>query len=207
LSQLGNKVQHALLSYTPKEQKAVKEAAESFRVNPEIDTYKQLTELGTGKALVSVIDEDGIPTMVKHTKICPPESYMGTLDETERQGIINNCVLFEKYGEAVDNFSAYEYLARREQEALEEARKEQEALEEAKKREKEVAAREKELAAKEKAKSKAAKNAATTTGGTIGREIGKSIGKAFGGKFGKTLGGNLGASLGRGLIGTLFDNK
>jgi DNA helicase HerA-like ATPase len=198
LSQLGNKIQHALRAYTPKEQKAVKAAADSFRTNPDFDTYRMLTELGTGKALVSVIDESGIPTVVKHTKICPPESFMGTLDETERLSIINNCVLNEKYMTPEDRFSAYEYLARREQEAGEEARKEQEALLASKKKEKEIAAR-------DKAKRKAAKNVANTAGGTIGRELGKTLGAALGGRFGKTLGGNLGASFGRGLFGTLFD--
>lgn len=200
LAQLGNKVQHALHAYTPKEQKAVKAAAMSFRTNPEFDTYTMLQELGTGKALVSVIDEEGIPTVVKHTKICPPESNMGTMDEIVRQSVINNSLLYEKYITPVDNDSAFELLARLEAEVKEEAIKEEEALTLTQKKQKEIEAR-------KKAMNTATKNAAKSTAGTIGREVGKSVGNAIGGSFGKKLGGNLGASLGRGLVGTLFSGK
>ncbi len=200
LAQLGNKVQHALRAYTPNEQKAVKAAAMGFRVNPEFDTFKMLQELGTGKALVSVIDEEGIPTIVKHTKICPPQSNMGTLDEGERMSNINNSVLFEKYNTPVDNDSAYEFLTRREAEVAETAIKEEEALTLTEKKKKEIEAR-------KKATSKVARDAAKSTASTVGREVGKTIGNAIGGSFGKKVGGNLGASLGRGLIGTLFGGK
>ena len=171
-----------------------------FRVNPEFDTFKTLQELGTGKALVSVIDEEGIPTIVKHTKICPPQSNMGTLDESERISKINNSVLFEKYNTPVDNDSAYEFLTRREAEVAETAIKEEEALNLTEKKKKEIEAR-------KKATSKVARDAAKSTASTVGREVGKTIGNAIGGSFGKKVGGNLGASLGRGLIGTLFGGK
>lgn len=200
LAQLGNKVQHALHAYTPNEQKAVKAAAMGFRVNPEFDTYTVLQELGTGKALVSVMDESGVPTIVKETKICPPESSMGTLDEMTRMSVINNALLSAKYSTMVDNDSAYEFLARREAEVQATAVKEEEKLSLTKQKEKEIAAR-------KKATSTAAKNIAKTTAGTIGREVGKTVGKTVGGSFGKTLGGNIGASLGRGIIGTLFSGK
>ncbi|MBR6308806.1 MAG: DUF853 family protein [Lachnospiraceae bacterium] len=200
LAQLGNKVQHALRVYTPKEQKAVKAAAMGFRVNPEFDTYTMLQELGTGKALVSVIDEEGIPTIVKHVKICPPQSSMGSLSESERLSNINNSILYEKYITPVDNDSAYEFLTRREAEVPESAVKEEEALTLTEKKRKEIEAR-------KKATSKVARDAAKSTASTIGREVGKSVGNAIGGSFGKKVGGNLGATLGRGLVGTLFGGK
>jgi len=200
LAQLGNKVQHALRAYTPNEQKAVKAAAMGFRVNPEFDTFKTLQELGTGKALVSVIDEEGIPTIVKHTKICPPQSNMGTMDESERLANINNSVLYEKYSTPVDNDSAYEFLTRREAEVAETAIKEKEALTLTEKKKKEIEAR-------KKATNKVAQNAAKSTASTIGREVGKTVGNAIGGSFGKKVGGNLGATLGRGLVGTFFGGK
>ncbi len=200
LAQLGNKIQHALRAYTPKEQKAVKAAASGFRPNPEFDTYTAMQELGTGTALVSVIDEEGIPTIVRQTRICPPESFMGTLDDSERLSRVYNSPLYEKYAEPRDEFSAYEFLARRQQELNETALKEKEALELNKKKAKELSERDRE-------KSKAVKNLAKPTGGTLGRELGKTVGKSLGGSFGRTLGGNLGASLGRGIIGTLFSGK
>lgn len=200
LAQLGNKVQHALHAYTPKEQKAVKAAAMGFRTNPEFDTYTMLQELGTGKALVSVIDEEGVPTVVKHAKICPPESSMGTLEKSIRLEKINNSVLYDKYISSVDNDSAYEILARHEAEVKEEAIKEEEALTLTQKKQKEIEAR-------KKANATMVKNAAKSTAGSIGRELGQSVGKTLGGSFGKRLGGNLGASLGRGLVGTLFSGK
>ncbi len=214
LAQLGNKVQHALHAYTPKEQEGAKAAAKSFRENPEFNTYEVLQALGTGEALVSVLDLKGVPTIVKNTKILPPKSLLGTIDEGTRQSVINNSDLYVKYYEAVDNDSAYEFMQRREvtlaEEALKAAEDKLAAKEQAardKEAAKEAARLEKEEARKKAQKGKAVKSAtksvASTTAGTIGRELGKSLGSA-GGKFGKTLGGNVGAALGRGIIGTLF---
>ncbi len=203
IAQLGNKVEHALHAYTPMEQKAVKAAAMAFRANPEFDTYTVIQELGTGKAIVSVLDEEGVPTIVKQVKICPPESMLGTLDATVRNGVINNSLLYTKYAESVDNDSAYEFLERRNLEIEEEKEQETAAKEEEKLTMTQL--KQRELAEKKKAQAKtnAVKNVAKTTGSTIGREIGKSIG-SVGGKFGKKLGGNIGASLGRGIMGTFF---
>jgi len=197
LAQLGNKVEHALHAYTPAEQKGAKAAAQAFRVNPEFDTYTVLQELGTGEALVSVLDESGVPTIVKKTKICPPESNMGLLDESTRMSVINNSLLSAKYDTSVDRDSAYEFLERRKTQIEAEVKAETEKMTLTKQKEKEIAAR-------KKAASSAVKNVAKTTGGTIGRELGKNVGKSIGGTFGKTLGGNIGSSIGRGLMGTLF---
>ena len=161
LAQLGNKIQHALRAYTPADQKGLKAAASSFRENPEFDTLQTLQELGTGEALVSVLDEKGIPTIVKRTKILPPQSYMGMIDDGERQRQINSCTLFTKYQETYDRDSAYEFFQRlniEQQEAFEAAALEaQRAKEEAlaqKQAEKEELLRQKEeeKAAKEQAR-------------------------------------------------------
>ncbi|MCR5507820.1 MAG: DUF853 domain-containing protein [Lachnospiraceae bacterium] len=112
LAQLGTKIQHALHAYTPGEQKACRAAAQSFRENPEFDTYEVLTSLGIGEALVSVLDEQGIPTIVKQTKILPPQSRMGAIDDEDRAGEISRSFLHLKYDESVDRDSAYEFLIR-----------------------------------------------------------------------------------------------
>ena len=172
----------------------------SFRENPEFDTYTVLQELSTGEALVSVLDESGVPTIAKRVKICPPESFMGTIDDSERTRIINNSLLYSRYSNFVDRDSAYEFLERRNTQIAENAIKEEEQLNETKRRQKEIEA-------KKKAGQKAVQSVAKTTAGTIGRQVGKTIGGSIGGSFGKTLGGNLGASLGRGILSTLFGGK
>jgi DNA helicase HerA-like ATPase len=219
LSQLGNKVQHALRAYTPKEQKGAKAAAESFRENPEFDTYEVLSELGIGEALVSVLDEEGIPTVVKQCKILPPQSMMGALDDDTRKSEIVNNLLYTKYTQELDRESAYELLTKKVAVEAEEAAEAKAAMEAEKLRLKEEAAAEKQrareaeaaqkaaerkAAAQEKEVKRAVKNVARSATGTIGREIGKSIGNSVGGSFGKRLGGNVGASLGRGILNTLF---
>lgn len=204
LAQLGNKVQHALRAYTPAEQKGVKTAAQSFRVNPEFDTYTVLQELGTGQALVSVLDEEGVPTIVKRTKILPPQSYMGTIDDAQRQQLINGSLLSAKYSQAIDRDSAFEFLQRRNVEMQEQAVKQAEEAAAEKEKLNYTQQRVKEMEARKKEASKTVKSVAKTTGSTIGRELGKSLGKSVGGNFGKKLGGNIGASLGRGLLSTFL---
>ncbi len=196
LAQLGNKVQHALHAYTPAEQKAVKAAAEGFRENPEFDTYDAIMELGTGEAVVSFLDEKGVPGMVQRAFILPPESLMGSIDDAERDRNIKGSFLYSKYSTATDPDSAYEFLQRKGLEKAETAENEK-ALTAAQKKE----AKEKE--AQSRQAKRAAKSLGTTVAGTVGREVGKNVGKSFG-SFGKTLGGNVGASLGRGILSTLF---
>ena len=201
-------MQHALRAYTPKEQKAAKAAAESYRENPDFDTYEVLTSLGTGEAIVSVLDEKGVPTIVKQCKILPPQSQMGALDDSSRNSEIQGNILYVKYSQELDRESAYEILKKKvvAEEEAEEAAAAEIAAE--KQRAKEAAAaqkaKEKQEAAEARKKKTAIKNVATSASGTIGRELGKQVGNAVGGKFGKTLGGNIGASLGRGLLSTLF---
>lgn len=110
LAQLGNRVQHALRAYTPKDQKAVKVAAETFRPNPNFDTAEVISTLGTGEALVSVLDEKGAPTVVEQVKIVPPQSHIGSIEDDLRNQVIGISEFKSKYGEAVDSESAYELL-------------------------------------------------------------------------------------------------
>ena len=151
LAQLSNRIQHALRAYTPAELKNVKIAADAFRQNPELDTATVITEMKTGYALVSVLDEEGAPTIVELTKICPPSSSMDIAADTERQRVIDNDFVGAKYDKEYDPISAYESMDEiYEQEALikqeEEEAKKQAKLEEqrAKQEAKEQAKKEKE---------------------------------------------------------------
>ncbi len=110
LGQLGNRVQHALRAFTPKDQKAVKTAAETFRANPEFKTADAIMELGTGEALVSFLDEKGAPSMVERAKILFPLSQIGAVTEGQRGQIINQSRLYGKYDKVIDRESAFEVL-------------------------------------------------------------------------------------------------
>ena len=113
LGQLGNRVQHALRAFTPKDQKAVKAAAETFRANPGLDTAKVITELAVGEALVSVLDAKGAPTIVERALVCPPRSRLTPLSSEERSSIIKASVLSGHYEKTIDRESAYEKLKQR----------------------------------------------------------------------------------------------
>lgn len=110
LGQLGNRIQHALRAYTPKDQKALKVAAQTFRSNPAYDTEKAISELGTGEALVSFLDAKGVPQQVERAYILPPEGQIGPLDEAVRDKMIKSSLLYRFYAETKDRDSAYEKL-------------------------------------------------------------------------------------------------
>jgi len=110
LGQLGNRVQHALRAFTPRDQKAVKTAAETMRANPKIDTEKAITELGVGEALISFLDEKGRPEMVERAYILPPGSRIGPITPDERAAIMANSPVKGVYDQTVDRESAYEKL-------------------------------------------------------------------------------------------------
>lgn len=110
LGQLGNRIQHALRAFTPRDQKALKSAAETMRVNPAFDTLSALQTLGTGEALISFLDEKGSPGIVQRAMVIAPGSRMGPLTDEERNGLINHSPLYGKYDEALDRESAYEKL-------------------------------------------------------------------------------------------------
>ena len=156
LAQLSNRVQHALRAYTPAEQKSVKAAAKTFRVNPAFKTEDAIMELGVGEALVSFLDADGIPTVCERAFILPPQSLMGPAPETRIRSLIASSEFEMKYRETIDRESAYEIITRAAEE-LERTRAEEAAAEAAEKqRLKEEAAAEKQRLKEEAAAAKAA---------------------------------------------------
>lgn len=162
LGQLGNRVQHALRAFTPKDQKAVKTAAETFRENPAFKTADAIMELGTGEALVSFLDEKGAPSVVERAKILFPLSQIGAVTEGQRGQIINQSRLYGKYDKIVDRESAFEILMEEAEAAL---KAEQEALE----------AEAQEKAAKEEAKSKKSSGGNTLLKGIFGAVVGAVV--------------------------------
>jgi len=123
LGQLGNRIQHALRAYTPKEQKAIRAAASSFRKNPALDTEEVITDLGVGEALVSLLDAKGVPGIVGRTLIRPPASRLGPATTAERKAIIAKSPVGGVYDEMVDRESAYEELEAKTAKLKEEAEK------------------------------------------------------------------------------------
>ena len=177
LGQLGNRVQHALRAYTPKDQKAVKTAADTFRPNPSFKTDEAIMNLETGEALVSFLDEKGAPAMVQRAKILFPLSQIGAISEAQREEIIRKSRIYGKYDKAVDRESAFEVL-------MEESEKELAALEE----EKQLKEKEKEEAkeAKEKSKpgffSKVLKAVLTAITSTLAAVLGTIVSDKISGK-------------------------
>jgi hypothetical protein len=113
LGQLGNRVQHALRAYTPRDQKAVRAAAQTFRQNPKLDVEKAITELGVGEALVSFLDAKGTPGVVERAFILPPRSQIGPITPEQRRALIANSLVAGYYEKTIDRESAYEVLAKR----------------------------------------------------------------------------------------------
>jgi DNA helicase HerA-like ATPase len=110
LGQLGNRVQHALRAFSPKDQKAVKSAAQTFRANPKLDVEETITQLGVGEALVSFLDEKGIPGIVERAMVLPPHSHIGPITAEQRSAIIQSSVVAGVYDTPIDRESAYEKL-------------------------------------------------------------------------------------------------
>ncbi len=110
LGQLGNRVQHALRAFTPRDQKAVRAAAQTFRQNPELDTEQTITAMGVGEALASTLDDDGIPSIVQRIKVAPPGSQLGPITAQQRQALMAGSLVAGVYDRSVDRDSAYETL-------------------------------------------------------------------------------------------------
>lgn len=140
LGQLGNRIQHALRAYTPKDQKSLKVAAQTFRANPSFDTETAISELNTGEALVSFLNEKGAPQPVERAFILPPQSQIGPLDASERDKIIKGSMLYRFYAETKDRASAYEILT--EELNRSSSEKEQQKLEKQQQKEQEKASKE-----------------------------------------------------------------
>ena len=212
LGQLGNRIQHALRAYTPKDQKAVRVAAQSFRANPDFSTEQAIMELGTGEALVSVLDEKGAPTIVQCAKILFPLSQIGAITEGQRIDIQNAAPDHIKdYANYYDRESAYEVLiAQKEQEDAEaaemlrqqeEAKQQKEAEKEAERLQKEQERQRREAERKRKEEERLAKEKAKSSGmwkrtifgtligavlGSVGHQVGTSVGKKITGNTSST---------------------
>ncbi|MBQ1698063.1 MAG: DUF853 family protein, partial [Bacteroidales bacterium] len=202
LGQLGNRVQHALRAYTPKDKKAVKAAAESFRENPAFKTEEAIQNLETGEALVSFLDEKGAPSIVQRAKILFPLSQIGAINDTQRQMIINQSRIYGKYDKAFDRESAFEVLLALAEKAKAEAEKAKLEAEKAKQKAKEE--KEKEKASKKSSSTtgKIISSAATTAARTAAREITKSI--VGGSSKKKSSSGGIFGSFVRGILGNLL---
>ena len=213
LGQLGNRVQHALRAFTPKDQKAVKTAADTFRANPEFEVDQAITELGVGEALISCLDEQGIPQIVERAWVMPPYSSFNPITSDERKGLMNQSVVAGVYEQVLDRESAFEMLqnkvAERQQQILQAeqqkiAAKEQEALAKQQAKEAEAyakqQAKEQERIAKEQQKEaeRAAKQREKMTQDIVG---------TFAKSAARSLGGSTGQKIVRGLLGSLFGKK
>ncbi len=171
LGQLGNRVQHALRAYTPKDQKAVKVAAETFRANPEFDTYEAILQLETGEALVSFLDEKGAPSMVERAKILFPLSQIGAITEDQRAQLIKQSRLWGRYDNPIDRESAYEILVA----ATAEAERQKAEIEAQEAAEKQAALEAKEKAKAEKEAAKAEKEAQKKAKNSIASKVLRSV--------------------------------
>lgn len=193
LGQLGNRVQHALRAYSPRDQKAVKAAAETFRPNPNLDTAQVITELGVGEALVSFLDKEGIPGIVERTMIVPPVSKFGTISQDTRQNVINGSLLAGKYDNLIDRESAYEYLQKKYAAEQEQVQKEELEAQQAKERREQEKARSAQEKAQEKERREYERKKKSNS--TILDKMATSAARS--------MSSQLGRSLVRGILGSL----
>ncbi|HEU5338591.1 MAG TPA: helicase HerA-like domain-containing protein [Sulfuricaulis sp.] len=185
LGQLGNRVQHALRAFTPRDQKAVRAAAETFRANPKLKIETVITELGVGEALVSLLDEKGSPTVVERALICPPQSQIGPIDAAERKSILSASPVRGQYEKTLDRESAYEILK----------------------------ARAEKSAAAAAAETSEPQAGGGLLGGLLGGTTGKggrsrqSAGEAMVKSAARSIGSQIGRSLIRGVLGSLLGGR
>ena len=188
LGQLGNRIQHALRAYTPKDQKAVKTAADTFRPNPAFNTADAIMNLETGEALVSFLDEKGAPAIVERAKILFPLSQIGAISDSQRDEIIKRSRIWGRYDHPIDRESAFEVLLAESEKAAKEAEEERAAAEAAKQQaiqEKEQAKADKEAEKKKKGGlgSKILKGVLTAVTGAVATSVGSAVvGEKFSGK-------------------------
>ncbi|HKY89798.1 MAG TPA: helicase HerA-like domain-containing protein [Nevskiaceae bacterium] len=197
LGQLGNRVQHALRAFTPRDQKAVRAAAETFRANPNLDVEATLTQLGVGEALVSTLGDGGVPGVVEKTLVRPPRSRIGPVTAEERAAVLARSPVAGRYEQGLDRESAYELLTQRASRATQEAADQKAAAaaakvqakadaDAAKAREKAEAAERKRVEAEVRASSSrrsrsdsvleaAVKSATRSAMSSVGREVGRSL--------------------------------
>ncbi len=191
LGQLGNRVQHALRAFTPRDQKAVKAAAETFRANPKIDVETAITELKVGEALVSMLDEQGSPSIVERALILPPRSQIGAITAEQRAAIVAGSVLAGHYDAVADRDSAYEMLQVRASQAAAEAEREAAEAEQLKQAKDEM----------RRAPAPAPRRAPAR------RSNSDSILEAATKSAARSVGSQMGRSLTRGILGGLFGKR
>ncbi len=187
LAQLGNRIQHALRAYTPKEQEAVRVAAKSFRENPDLDTVKAISELGVGEVLISTLDAKGVPTIVDRAFVIPPAGRIGPITPEQRQQLIAGSIVAGIYEKAIDRESAYEILSA---EAEQKKQAEQAAIA--------AAEAEKQRIAEEKASRAAARNPDSFME-TVGKSVARSASSA--------IGRQIGSQIVRGILGGIFGSS
>lgn len=197
LAQLGNRVQHALRAYTPREQKAVKVAAETFRPNPEFDAFEAITQLGVGEALVSTLEKKGVPSIVQRTLIRPPSSRLGPIDKSERRDVMGDSPVRNLYDKNIDRESAYEILNKRAEEKARAEEEQQRREEEEKQREKEAKARAREQSRYDYEQGRSRQRS------TPRRSNRQSVGEAMVKSLGRTVATTVGRALVRGLLGAI----
>lgn len=193
LAQLGNRAQHALRAFTPRDQKALKASADTFRTEGGLDVARALQKLAVGEALVSFLDPKGIPEVVERALVCPPVSRLGPISDAERKAAIAAGGMDAKYTTPVDRESAYEKLSAKAAEAQQEAT----------------------AAAEAKAEAKEGPGMAESifrdvirnAGSSIGTQLGRSLGRSVGGRSASTLGGTIGRAVVRGILGSIFGGR
>jgi hypothetical protein len=193
LSQLGNRVQHALRAFSPRDQKAVRAAAETMRDNPALDEATVITELGVGEALVSCLDEKGRPAMVERAFIVPPQGQIGPITDAQRQQLMRASLVAGAYDKTVDRESAHEILKARAEQAAQAA------------------------AAQEQAEQQAKAAAQPSAGGGLGGVLGDILGGRGGRREGaveamaksaaRSMGSQVGRAIMRGVLGSIFGGK
>jgi len=180
LGQLGNRVQHALRAYTPNDQKAVKVAANTFRPNPKFDTETAITELQTGEALVSFLDEKGAPNPVERAFILPPEGQVGPISPAERTQLIQSSLLYGIYEKDIDRISAFEIISEKMKATdLQKQQLDQQKQLEIEQRERDKALREEEKRKRLEAKDDVFGGLLKTVGRTVGRQVTSQIGRSI----------------------------
>ena len=213
LGQLGNRVQHALRAFTPKDQKAVKTAADTFRANPEFKVEQAITELAVGEALISCLDEQGTPQVVERAWVMPPYSSFSPISPEQRQALISQSIVAGIYEKRLDRESAFELLqnkvVERQQQAVQieqekQQAKEQEAL--AKQQAKEAETLAKQQAREQERISKEQQKEAEREAKQREKLIQDTVG-TFAKSAARSLGGSTGQKIVRGLLGSLFGRK
>jgi hypothetical protein len=198
LGQLGNRVQHALRAFTPRDQKAVKAAAQTFRVNPELEVETAILDLGVGEALVSFLDEKGRPSVVQRALILPPKSMIGPALPEKVQRLIESSPLHGRYEEALDRESAYEILIKRAKQ-LKEEEAQKEALE--------LELEERKRAFDEEEKRSRTARTATRSSTTARRRSSDTPMEKMAKSMMTSVGRSLGTQLARGLLGSILKGK